>query len=132
MIKSKQRFFFFFIGGFLAVFLGGFFGLLLGALFGGLFTAVIDIPKIYGGLPGYEGTGVLGLVLGASALLLGWIRARLHGRLRRDAYIILTITTAINFLIQDHLWMEPRWKFALFLPIIAQIFLLIFHTQDEF
>ena len=66
MTRSKRNILIFFIGGFVAVLLGAFFGLLIGALFGGVLTAIVDLPKIYGGLPGYEGTGALGSVIAYS------------------------------------------------------------------
>ncbi len=105
---------------------------LIGALFGGILTSIIDIPKIYGGLAGYEGTGAPGLVIGPSLVLLGWIGARLKGRLRRDAYLILVIATLIDVVIQNLIWMKPGWNLILFLPIAAKILLFILHKQEEF
>jgi hypothetical protein len=101
MKNPKGRVFLFFIGGFAAVIIGAILGLFIGALFGGMLTAIIDIPRLYGGLPGYEGTGALGLVVGSALSLLFWIRMRLKGRIRRTASIILAVTAIINFVAQN-------------------------------
>lgn len=132
MTIAKRNTLIFFTGGFAAIIPGAFLGLVIGAIIGGTLTPIIDIPEIYAGLRGYEGTGALGLVLGPSLLLLGWIEMRLTGRLRRDARIILALATVGNLVIQHLMWMQPGWCLVLFSPIIVQMLLLVVHHQDEF
>lgn len=132
MKSFKRRILLFFIGGFAAVIIGAIVGMFIGALFGGMLTAILDVPRFYGGLPGYEGTGALGLVLGSTFSVLFWIRMRLQGNIRRTAYIILTVTAIINFIAQNLVWMKPGWNLLPFLPIVFQILLFFFYKQEEF
>ncbi len=96
-----------------------------------MLTAIIDIPRLYGGLPGYEGTGALGLVLGSTLSLLFWIRMRLQGNIRYFAYIILAVTATINLIAQNLVWMKPGWKLLPFLPIASQVLLFFFYKPEE-
>mgnify|MGYP000892723191 FL=1 len=130
MKTSTSKLIILFIGGSLVLLVGGILGTLIGMTIGGN----VDPPFYYGGLPGYEGAGLLGSILGASLATKLWIDHRLSDSMQRKGTILLLLATVITLLIQDrvarHTGVGILW--VIFLPIISQILLFVWYKPKDF
>ena len=120
----------FFLGGAAVTFAGGITGLIAGMTYGGNYAPLFE----YGGLPGYEGAGLLGSMLGAAIISFIWIVAVLGDKALSRGLLIASIATVIALLLQDFL---ARWNsggnfFIAFLPLASQLLLFIWHKPEEF
>lgn len=87
----------FFGGAFLLFVFGSILGLVIGMTIGGNYPPAF----VYGGLPGYEGLGLLGSILGSYVGFFFWIDQRLDGRLRSWSRTSLLCCLIFELILQD-------------------------------
>ncbi len=104
-------------------------GLVLGMTIGGNY----DPPFYYGGLPGYEGAGLLGSILGIGVACWAWVETKLKGKVLWHSKVILLITIFLVLIAEDFIARKNGngFFFFLFLPTISQSLLFIFHRPEE-
>ncbi len=125
-----QKIIFFLIGGIVCSLVGLFVGLLVGMTIGGNY----DPPFYYGGLPGYEGAGLLGSILGLALALWVWINRCLKDSLRSHGRIFLLLSTVVILIGQDVVARKNGTGLfpLMLLPIASQGLLVLFHRSEEF
>lgn len=130
MHKTGRSIALFFIGCFVLSFLGGLVGLVIGMTIGGNYPPVFE----YGGLPGYEGLGLLGSILGFYLVFYIYINQWLVGEMYVASRVSLLCSFLIELAAQDQIARRNGVGFAslMLLPFFTQaILFIVYHAKSD-
>ena len=130
MRKTYRDILLFFIGAFSLSFLGGLVGMVIGMTIGGNYPPGFE----YGGLPGYEGLGLLGSILGFYLVLFVWTNEWLVGEMYTKSRLLLLFSFIIDLVVQDQVARRNGIGFGwlMLLPFLLQgILFIIYRTKSD-